>query len=104
MINYCVTHFICRPFQSPCIPVLKHYLCVVCVNDVYVLWRGEKRAVQNIKRFPQCIEVLSVDRFDCVWDVLCNTSSIIKLVGIKIYNKKLLHNIVKLEIDRVVNF
>ncbi|UYE99074.1 MAG: hypothetical protein [Betabaculovirus sp.] len=51
-----------------------------------------------------CICVLCVCVCVCVWNVLCISNAIIQLVVIKIYNKKLLHNIVKLEIDRVVNF
>lgn len=108
MINYRTTHFISKPYlfsSTTQIPILKHYMCVVCVDNVYVLCRGEKRVVKRCLKAVQRTDiVLFIDRFDCVWNVLCNSNAIVQLVVIKIYNKHVLHDIVHAELDRVVNF
>ncbi|UXX41841.1 hypothetical protein [Psilogramma increta granulovirus] len=106
MINYSIIHCICRPFPYTFyIPILEHYLCVVCLDGVYVLWRGEKRIIKKCLKMMQNVEkILIINRFNCVWNVLCETNEIIKMVIVKIYNTNLLHDIVYAEMNRVVNF
>ncbi|AIS92037.1 hypothetical protein [Erinnyis ello granulovirus] len=106
MINYQITCFMCRPHTSTSIPILKHYLCV-CIDSesgACFLWRGEKRVVKkHLRRFPRLVVVMNIDRFDCVWNVLCDSVAVINLIGIKIYNVNVLRELIQTEINRVVN-
>ncbi|AAM70237.1 hypothetical protein [Phthorimaea operculella granulovirus] len=103
MLHYQVIVFNYKKLQN----IAKHCIHVV-ENEFqeYTIWRGETNAVHNlIQNNNICQQNNNIcQQFDPVYNFINPTKHVITLIGIRVYNKNQLKQIIEREQHRVINF